>query len=517
MAAMKYADMTAESTVTSGMGDIELAGAIDADHSTFGSQFADGDEFPARVSGGGKWMTFRGRYNAGANSITRVNFRDSSTGAPISLSGTMTVICGWGAADAAAMLRADEAQSMPTVWKSQALDNLGASTLGKAIFAAADAEAVRVFACAAPIEALTSKLLNINPAAEISQENGASTVTLTATSTLRTKHIVDGWQIAYRGTFVAQAQQVTNAPIGFSNSVEVRVTTAQSSLGANDELSYLIPIKGARCRKLAFGTTGANALGIWFEINGVRPGTYSGAIRNADRTRSYPFTYSISSSNNWEHHTVMISGDQAGTWLRDANVGLYLDLCLAGGSSRLGTAGSWASADYSGATGSTNGVAATTDIFRVTGVGMLPLVAGVNLGDMPDAAHAPFITPHSEVALSDSQHYYWKTFAQGRNPAQATNDLSGAIQVRGPFPYPATKIVFPVPMCVAPAITFFNPKNANTNWYNQDTGTDSGPSGAQNVSEGGFVALIGGTVAGDTSWNGFNVHAVADSRLVGFS
>ncbi len=137
--ALKYADRTAESTVTVGTGDIMLAGPIDADHDSFANQFADGDTMPVVVFGGGKWMTFEGRYNSGANSITRINFRDSSTGSPIALSGTMTVMCAWGAADAAAVVaaaavatataaaavRTDTAQSFSDSEKTRAQQNLG--------------------------------------------------------------------------------------------------------------------------------------------------------------------------------------------------------------------------------------------------------------------------------------------------------------------------------------------------------------------------------------------------------
>jgi hypothetical protein len=100
---LKYGDRIAESTISTGTGDISLAGAIDTDHATFGSQFADGDLVPVSVFGGGKWMTLIGRYNSGANSLTRITFRRSSTGSNLSLSGTMTVMCGWGADDAAAI------------------------------------------------------------------------------------------------------------------------------------------------------------------------------------------------------------------------------------------------------------------------------------------------------------------------------------------------------------------------------------------------------------------------------
>src|SRR5687768_2662149 len=94
---LKFADRVAESTVSTGTGDIELSGAIDTDHESFANQFADGDVIPCVVFGGGQWMTFIGTYNSGANSLTRTTFKDSSTGSNISLSGTMTVLCAWGA------------------------------------------------------------------------------------------------------------------------------------------------------------------------------------------------------------------------------------------------------------------------------------------------------------------------------------------------------------------------------------------------------------------------------------
>jgi hypothetical protein len=124
--ALKYADRVAESTVTTGTGDINLAGVIDTDHATFGSQFANGDLMPVSVFGGGKWMTFTGQYNAGPNSISRTTFRRSSTGSNLTLSGTMTVLCGWGADDAAAVL---QAAALPAMMRSY-LAGLTLSTAG---------------------------------------------------------------------------------------------------------------------------------------------------------------------------------------------------------------------------------------------------------------------------------------------------------------------------------------------------------------------------------------------------
>ncbi|WP_398480945.1 hypothetical protein [Tardiphaga sp.] len=61
---------------------------------------------------------------------------------------------------------------------------------------------------------------------------------------------------------------------------------------------------------------------------------------------------------------------------------------MAGGSNTLGTAGAWATTTapgYAGATGSVNGVAATTDTFQATGVLVLPGI------ELPSSERLPFI------------------------------------------------------------------------------------------------------------------------------
>ena len=154
---------------------------------------------------------------------------------------------------------------------------------------------------------------------------------------------------AYRGTFVAAGQQVTDAPAGYRNSLKFTVSTAQGSLGANDELSVLIPIEGVRAARLAFGVASAAAISFGFWVKAHRTGTYSGSLRNSAKNRSYPFTFTVNAADTWEFKTVTVAGDTSGTWLTDTGVGLYLNICIAGGSSRVGTADAWAGSDYSGA------------------------------------------------------------------------------------------------------------------------------------------------------------------------
>ena len=106
----------------------------------------------------------------------------------------------------------------------------------------ANPAATRAQLSAAPFDALAHNGLQVNGGMQVSQENGSASVTLTATGSLQTRYLVDGVMAAYRGSFVAAGQQVTDAPAGYRNSLKFTVSTAQGSLGSNDELSMLFPV-----------------------------------------------------------------------------------------------------------------------------------------------------------------------------------------------------------------------------------------------------------------------------------
>src|SRR3954469_839432 len=243
----------------------------------------------------------------------------------------------------------------------------------------------RVQLYAAPFDALAANGLQINGGMEVSQENVGGSLTLTATGALQTKYLIDGVMAAYRGTFVAAGQQVTDAPAGYRNSLKVTVSTAQSSLGANDELSILMPVEGVRASRLALGTASTAAISIGFWVKAHRAGTYSGSLRNSAKNRSYPFSFAVNAADTWEFKTVTFGGDTGSTWLTDTGVGFYLNICIAAGASRVGTTAAWAGSDYSGVTSTTNGVAATSDVFQLTGLIVLPGI------ELPAFDRAPYI------------------------------------------------------------------------------------------------------------------------------
>jgi hypothetical protein len=92
-----------------------------------------------------------------------------------------------------------------------------------------------------------------------------------------------------------------------------------------------------------------------------------------------------------------------------------LNICVAGGASRTGTSGGWAGSDYSGAASTTNGVAATSDTFQITGVIAVP---GIELP-------AALIMRPADQELRLCQRYYERFGAGCLVVATSTTNLQG--------------------------------------------------------------------------------------------
>jgi hypothetical protein len=126
----------------------------------------------------------------------------------------------------------------------------------------------RAVVYAAPFDALATNGLQVNGSMEVSQEKG------TAATTTNSSYVIDGWQLHVAGSMAVSAQQVTDAPSGFNNSIKVTVTTAAASLGATDSVTLYTPIEGFRTSRLGFGKASPQpvSIGFWSKIH--RTGSY---------------------------------------------------------------------------------------------------------------------------------------------------------------------------------------------------------------------------------------------------
>ena len=247
----------------------------------------------------------------------------------------------------------------------------------------------------------------INGAMVIDQRNAGASMTATAVST----YTLDRWtannNIASKYTVQQNAGAVT-PPAGFTNYLGV-TSLAATTVAAGNYYQLIQNIEGFNCSDLNFGTANAQTITLSFWVRSSLTGTFGGSLNNSAESRSYPYSYTISSANTWEYKTIVIAGDTTGTWLTNNGVGLAVRFSLGMGSTYSGPAGAWASALYASATGATSVVGTSGATFYITGV---QLEAGT--------AASPFEYRQYGTELALCQRYYTTIAAATQYPTGYT-------------------------------------------------------------------------------------------------
>jgi len=210
---------------------------------------------------------------------------------------------------------------------------------------------------------------------------------------------VDRWKYNADAGSKATVQKDNESPVDFEESIFV---TSSSAYTVPSGETYKIRhcIEGYNIARLEFGTANAKTITLSFYVRSSLTGTFGGALRNSGATRSYPFTYSISSAGVWERKIVTIAGDTSGTWNVGNGIGIEIDFGLAVGSTFSGTAGSWSSNNYVSATGATSVLATNGATWYITGI---QLEVG--------AVATPFEHRSYGDELARCQRYYYKIAA----------------------------------------------------------------------------------------------------------
>ena len=236
----------------------------------------------------------------------------------------------------------------------------------------------------------------INGAMMVDQRNAGSAVTVNNVGIFS----ADRWANVARATGggVYSAQQVSDAPTGFSNSLKFTVTTVDTSLGTTDYYFSWQKIEGFNTADLIFGTANAKAVTLSFWVKSNITGQFSAFLANATEVYNQPFAYTVNAANTWEFKTITFTGATAGTWVGATNgVGLIVGFALANGTSLQGTSGVWTTSSVYGATGDVNWMATLSNTFQVT---------GVQLEKGSTATSFDYRPYGTELALC--QRYYWK-------------------------------------------------------------------------------------------------------------
>jgi hypothetical protein len=266
----------------------------------------------------------------------------------------------------------------------------------------------------------------INGAMVIDQRNAGASVTVTGNG-----YSLDRWQTTASQSSKYSVQQNAGSvtpPIGFKNYLGVTSLSAYS-VGSGDYFSIAQRIEGFNTADLDFGTANAKTVTLSFWVRSSLTGTFGGALSNGSYSRSYPYTYTISSANTWEYKTVTIAGDTTGTWVGATNgIGLIVEFGLGVGTTYSGTAGVWASGGgFDSATGAVSVVGTNGATWYVTGV---QLEVGSTATSFD---YRPYGT---ELALC--QRYYYKIKSLGSGYDYTLGYAVSSTVYRDFTPFPVT-------------------------------------------------------------------------------
>jgi hypothetical protein len=240
----------------------------------------------------------------------------------------------------------------------------------------------------------------INGAMMIDQRNAGASVTNNTSG----QYTLDRWFIygdqSSKFTVQQNAGSVT-PPAGFKNYLGV-TSLSSYTVGASEIFVLQQMIEGYNIADLGWGTANAQPVTLSFWVRSSLTGTFGGSLKSGGSTTTYPFTYTITAANTWEQKSITVAGDTTGTWLSTNGIGIRVGFGLGCGSNESGTAGVWASTNYSSATGATSVVGTNGATFYITGV---QLEEGT--------AASPFENRLYGTELALCQRYYNKVLGTG--------------------------------------------------------------------------------------------------------
>lgn len=323
-------------------------------------------------------------------------------------------------------------------------------------------------------------------------------------------YVVDGIKasLVTTNSAVVTAQQVADAPPGFTNSIKLTTTTG-AALATTDSLGLRIPIEGSLMRYLGWGTaTGSyTSLGFWVKSSITTP-SFSVTIQNSAGTITY-FGNTITplGVNVWSYVSIPnIVTPTSGAFLKtNGAIGANIFITVASGSANVTGSGSgWQATTGFASIAFSNAVMTTT--------GATAQFTGFQFEHGPN--NTPYALQTYERQLKKCRRYYRKSFPVGTAVAQNAG-VAGAVTVKNPIALgdPSEWIPFEPPMASSPTIVTYNPSATNANWRDITAAADvtvSVDPGSTKSAQGVLLATSGTvTTLGDI----LAIHYTADARL----
>ena len=270
---------------------------------------------------------------------------------------------------------------------------------------------------------LSSRRLNINGAMTIAQRGTVTGITSSQYAG------ADRYRFANNGHGTYTISQDSSAPTGsgFSNSLKIDCTTADTSLAANANNNISYRMEGQDCQLIRKGTSSAKQIALQFWVKSNKTGNYAFQLKDGDNIRSFTTTYAISSADTWEQKKIIIPADTTGVLGNDNGDSLHFTFWLSAGSDF--TSGSASTSWYGNVSANlayghnVNIADSTSNTWYMTGF-------QAEIGDVhTDFEHRSF---GQELALCQ-RYYYKETATYYPATGYGTNPGTNCLGVLGQF------------------------------------------------------------------------------------
>ena len=304
--------------------------------------------------------------------------------------------------------------------------------------------------------------------------NGAQVVDQRGLATEATpahdQYLTDRWNAHLSQGSKYKVQQVTESPVGFTNSLKVTSLSAYTPVAAD---YFLINqyIEGYNMSDLGWGAVGAKTVTISFWERSSVTGNYALALRQPCN-RAQNQSYTISSADTWEKKSLTFTGDTSGTWNTTNGQGMSVGFILGGGSNYEATSGSWGAGSHFRFNGATNLVSTNAATFYVTGVQL-------EVGDVAtDFEHRSY-----GDELARCQRYCYEHLLGANQYASIMlGGYYNSSRIYGSIKFPVTMRTAPTMVCSDIADAFNCYRDGGVDFVNEfhiDSANNVGPNAAE--------------------------------------
>lgn len=236
----------------------------------------------------------------------------------------------------------------------------------------------------------------------------------------------------------ANGTQSTTTPTDFTNSLEIDITTADTSLTSDSQGKIEYRVEGRDSRHLNWGTANAQTVTLSFYIKSNVTGESAVAFVNEGNNRSYVATFNINTANTWERKELTVEGPTDGTWNTSNGIGIRLRWGSFGSDFQTTSTNQWLSTQRMTSSSSINFFSSVDNNLFLTG---LQLEVGNTA--------TPFEHRCYDNELARCQRYYYECTS---STASKNMNQQGVLLAASATAYEYMPIP-PVPMRAAPSCT----------------------------------------------------------------